>query len=58
MGAVDDIGQKILSKVEEIEGEAKKQSGRPISGTIQKTKGKIRETVADAKLKARARKTY
>jgi len=53
VGYIKDVGQKIKGKVEQAEGDINQKRGKGVKGGLQKVKGKLRETVADTKLKAR-----
>ena len=53
MGALDDLGQKLKGKAQQVKGEFNQERGQGLKGGIQKLKGKVNETVADAKLKSR-----
>lgn len=53
MGYLDDVGQKIEGKVEEIKGNINQQRGKGVKGGIQKIKGMIKQYTADTKLKAK-----
>ena len=53
MSDLDDIGQKIKGKAQQLKGEMNQERGRGVKGGLQKLKGKVNETIADAKLKAK-----
>lgn len=50
MGKLDDINQKIKGKIDQAKGEIDIKSGHGVKGGITKLKGKINESIADAKL--------
>lgn len=53
MSDVDDIGQKIKGKAQQLKGDFNQERGQNIKGGVQKLKGKVNETIADAKLNAK-----
>lgn len=53
MGVVDDVAQKVKGKAQQVRGEIKKKSGHKTDGLVDQVKGKVNETIADVKLKAR-----
>ena len=52
MSYLDDVEQKVKGKVQQVQGDM--QGGA--KGGVQKLKGKVNETIADVKLKARDEK--
>lgn len=53
MGTLDDLGQKLKGKAQQVKGDFNQERGQGLKGGIQKLKGKVNETVADSKLKSR-----
>lgn len=53
MDYIDDAGQKIKGKAEEIKGEINQKRGKGVKGGMQKIKGKARQKMAEEKMKAR-----
>ena len=51
MGSMHEFGEKMRGKAEQVKGKFNKESGSEIKGGFQEMKGKIRETVADTKLR-------
>lgn len=53
MGELDDLKQKIKGKAQQVQGAFEQKTGHGVKGGIRKLKGKLNETIADAKLNAR-----
>lgn len=53
MGYLDDAVEKIKGKAEEIKGDINQERGKGIKGGLQKIKGKMRQKVADANMRAK-----
>jgi uncharacterized protein YjbJ (UPF0337 family) len=50
MNDLDDIGQKIKGKAQQLSGEIKNQTGDKMGGPWDKIKGNVNETIADIKM--------
>ena len=50
MGTIDDVGQKIKGKVQQVKGDIEMNSGHEGHGMWEKTKGKVNEAIADMKI--------
>jgi uncharacterized protein YjbJ (UPF0337 family) len=51
MSYIDNVGQKIKGKVQQVEGELNQMQGKRVKGGVQKLKGKLNVTAADIKMK-------
>lgn len=56
MSDLDDIGQKIKGKAQQVKGEFNQQRGQGLKGGFQKLKGKVNEAIADEKINARRKR--
>lgn len=55
MADLDEIGQKIKGKAQQLSGEIKHQTGDEAGGTWDKIKGNVNETIADFKMQNNTR---
>lgn len=53
MSDLDDIGQKIKGKAQQLQGDFNQKRGQGVKGGFQKLKGKVNEAIADSKLKSK-----
>lgn len=53
MGALQDATQKLKGQAQKAKGDIETEAGHPIRGTVDKIKGHVNETIADANIQSR-----